>query len=205
MAADPIDLIDIARAQQNPALASTNTTLLQSLITAASQQIINFLNRDIKTQTYTAQRIDGEGWQTLFLEQFPVTDIVQLDFINNDATVQAVMPNGANKDLYFFVGDSGEIDFVLNNPSGFTIFPKGFKNIRTTYVAGFAVVPADIQEATAEQTVFLLEQGSAQSNVASEKLADYSKTFFNPNSKVTKIDFSATAFRILSSYRRFLV
>ena len=74
MALNAIDLVTRARAQLNPALASTGTDLLDALITSASQQAINWMGRDIKSQTYTDKFFDGSGQQTMFLAQFPITE-----------------------------------------------------------------------------------------------------------------------------------
>lgn len=200
------DLIDKTRARFNPALSVSNISddYLDILISAASTQIQGWLNRCLVSRTFTEKR-DGEGYQTLFLPNYPVTGITQVDFIEPDGIVTAVMANGADVTKFFFLGDGGEINFILNNPSGFEKFPQGFKNISIKYTAGLSPIPEDIQEATAEQIAFFLGQGSAQSNVSSEKLGDYAKNFFNPNSKVTKINFSPTAFQLLARYKRRLV
>ena len=197
------DLITLARAQLNPALASVDSTYLAILISAASIQIQRWCHRCFKSQVFTEKR-DGEGDQTLFLPNFPVTGITQVDFIDAEGTVEAVMPNGADVTKFFFLGDGGEIAFIRNNPSDFFIFPEGFKNISIIYTGGFTPIPEDVQEACAEQVAFLLDQGSASASVKTEKLGDYSKTFFDPT--VTgSINLSNTAFQILSSYRRMLI
>ena len=200
MASD--DLINLVRAQRNPALASVDATYLAILITAASTQIQGWLNRCLVSQTFTEKR-DGEGYQTLFLPNYPVTGITQLDFIEPDAIVTAVMPNGADVTKYFFLGDGGEIDFIINNPSGFEHFPRGFKNISIIYTAGLSPIPEDIQEATTEQIVFLVQEGSTASNIASQKLGDYAISF--NTSSGSSNNFSTTAFQMLAKYKRRLV
>ncbi len=198
-----IDLVTRARAQLNPALAGVSDAYLDIQITAASTQIQRWCNRFFTSQEFIQKR-DGEGYQTIFLPNFPVTVITQVDFRSQDGTITAVMPNGATVSDYFFIGDGGEIDFVRNNPSDFIRFPEGFKNILITYTGGFSPVPEDIQEACVEQIVFLIEQGSASASVKTEKLGDYSKTFFDPTVTGSS-NLSNTAFQILSSYRRMLV
>jgi hypothetical protein len=195
------DLITSVRAKQNPALASVDSAYLAILISAASTQIQRWCNRCFVSQEFTDKR-DGEGYQTLFLPNFPVTAIKQVDFIRADAEVVSVMPNGGDVTKFFFIGDGGEIDFIQNNPSDFIIFPEGFKNISIIYTGGFSPVPEDVQEACAEQVVFLVQQSKAQSSIASKKLGDWQETYFNAGSK---INLSATAFQILASYRRMLV
>jgi len=194
------DLITLARAKLNPALASVDETYLAILITAASTQIQRWCNRCFVSQVFN-ERLDGEGDQTIFLPNFPITDIDVVDFIELDGTIESVMIATDNFTKFFILGNGGEISFLNSNPSRFINFPRGFKNVKITFTGGFSPVPEDVQEACAEQIVFINEQGSAQSSVASEKLGDYAKTFFNPNLKVTKINLSATAFQILSKYR----
>ena len=200
MASD--DLITRTRARFNPALSTSNISddYLDILISAASVQIQRWCNRCFKSQVFN-ERLDGEGDQTIFLPNFPITDIDVVDFIELDGTVETVLLTTDTFTDFFILGNGGEVSFLNSNPSRFINFPRGFKNVKIKFTGGFDPIPEDVQEACAEQIVFINEQGSAQSNVSSEKLGDYAKSFFNPNSKVTKISFSATAFQILSKYR----
>jgi len=193
------DLITLARAQQNPALASVDATYLAILITAASTQIQRWCNRCFVSQEFN-KRLDGEGDQTIFLPNFPITDIDVVDFIELDGTIESVMIATDDFTKFFVLGNGGEISFLNSNPSRFINFPRGFKNVKITFTGGFSPVPEDVQEATAEQVVFLVEEGSASASVKSEKLGDYQKTFFDPTTTATT-NLSNTAFQILSKYR----
>lgn len=196
------DLITRVRARENPALATGITDdYLDILISASSVQIQGWLNRDLKSQDFTEAR-DGEGDQTLFLPNSPVTKIKQVDFLDNDGTVNVVMANGADDSLFFRLGDGGEIMFLINNPSDFIRFPEGFKNVLVIYTAGFSTIPEDIQEGTAEQIVFLLQEGSDASNKSSEKLGDYSVSF---DTSASGANFSKTAFQLLAKYKKIVL
>jgi len=197
------DLITLTRAQLNPALASVDATYLAVLISSASVQIQNWLNRSLVSQDIT-EKLDGEGDETLFLPSYPITNIKQVDFVDRDGTINSVMPSGADFTKYFLIGDGGEITFITDNPGGYSFFLEGFKNISIIYTAGYSTIPEDIQEATAEQVAFLNEQGSASASVKSEKLGDYSKTFFDPTTTSSNV-MSNTAFQILSKYRRIVI
>jgi hypothetical protein len=198
MASD--DLITLSRAQQNPALASVDPTYLALLISSASIQLQNWARRCFVSQKFT-ESFDGEGDQTLFLKNYPITNIEQVDFVDMDGTVNIVMANGADFTKYFFIGDGGEIDFILNNPGGYERFPRGFKNVKIIYTAGYSPIPEDIQEACAEQIVFINDQGSANSSIKSEKLGDFSQSFFDQGNSGGSNDLSKTAFQLLSPYR----
>lgn len=194
------DLITLARAKLNPALATGITdAYLALLITAASTQIQRWCNRCFKSQPFT-KRLDGEGDQTIFLPNFPITNIDVVDFIELDGTVETVLLTTDTFTDFFILGNGGEISFLNSNPSRFINFPRGFKNVKITFTGGFSPIPEDVQEAAVEQVVFINEQGSASDSVKSEKLGDYSKTFFDPSSSGSG-NFSNTAFQILSKYR----
>lgn len=198
MASD--DLITLARARLNPALATGITdAYLALLITAASTQIQRWCNRCFVEQVFD-ERLDGEGDQTIFLPNFPITDIDVVDFIELDGTIESVMIATDTFTDFFILGNGGEISFLNSNPSRFINFPRGFKNVKIKFTGGFSPIPEDVQEAAVEQVVFINEQGSASDSVKSEKLGDYAKTFFNPTASGSG-NLSNTAFELLSRYK----
>lgn len=79
-----------------------------------------------------------------------------------------------------------------------TIWPKGHRNIRVTYEAGYSQVPDDVQEACAQLSASLFLEKKRDPGLIMERTADYTYQvnsttgdFLTPNSR-----------RILDSYRR---
>lgn len=108
---------------------TADDTLLERLITACSSFIQNWINRTIASQEYTETR-NGNGGRSLSFLNYPVT------------SVSSVLVDGREISGYVF----SPTQLMLNG----SCFTRGFQNVSITYMAGFATIPTDIEQACIE-------------------------------------------------------
>lgn len=166
------DLITTARAQEIPALAGVDAAYLASLISAASAALERYTKRTFALTSHPAEHHDGDGGTLIFLDNFPVTELVSVTVVEPGGT-EVEMP-GSDFDVE---GGTGEIRFKSAASAAYRRFPKGFRNVKAAYTAGFATVPEPVQEACAQYAAWLYSSASRAGGVAAEKLGDYSSRF----------------------------
>lgn len=141
------DLTSLANVKSWMTIPDTsNDVLLTRLISAASAFLINWLNRSVLQGTYTAEKYNGNGKVVLHLNNWPIQSVSQL--LVNGVIVQA-SPDGLSNGYVF---DDKFIYLLGANVNSFPpgVFGKGIRNISVTYVAGYATVPLDIEQACIE-------------------------------------------------------
>jgi len=185
------DLILLARAQQLPALATVNAAYLANLISAASVAIERWCKRVFLSTAYTDEYYDGDGTDSMFLDNFPVTALTSIVIVESDGTDTTILGTEFDIDE-----DTGEIRFVRDCTTE-CYFPDGFHNIKANYTAGFAAIPADLQEACAQYCVWLYSGGITLPTVKSESLGDYSASF----GAMADMDIPMPIRRMLAQYR----
>jgi len=127
---------------QNP-FPATDDTLLQRLITAASQLIQSWLNRQIASADWLELR-DGTGGQLMVLANSPVTAILSLT-IDGLSIPPAPTPEGVGGG--FAAGYSfTPTELALRG----YVFTRRPQNVVVTYTAGYPATPPDIAQATIE-------------------------------------------------------
>lgn len=143
MAADPKDLTTVAAVKAYapglaPAQAGTDGTfdeLLQRLVTAVSAQFCIEANTNPKQTTYTEFR-HGHGQTGITLLNYPVLSVTSVKV--DGALVSARAAVGADGWVF---GAGGRVDLVGST------FSAGVSNVEIVYVAGYAAVPFDIEQA----------------------------------------------------------
>lgn len=155
MSASPDDLCVLAdlKAWLN-IQTSAEDTLLQNLITRGSAQMLRWMNRDhIIATTYTENR-DGSDALFLLPRNFPLISVtsVSVDSIAIPAAAgqvgagfvfdaRKIMLRGGSTAFYALGPYSGQYQYR---------FTRGFQNVQLVYQAGYASVPADLQQAAIE-------------------------------------------------------
>lgn len=112
--------------------------LLQSLISAYSQWVRSFTNRDFTVDEYEIWR-SGRGGVTMLTPQWPIVDVSVVEV--DGRSISAAPSFGAYG--YRFT------DRMVTLSGGAT-FAFGSNNVRIVYRAGYSEVPLDISEAVAE-------------------------------------------------------
>jgi len=121
---------------------TTMDTLIQLLITAVSAQCLAFTHRSSFLSASYTEWYNGVGTDSLYLANGPVT-AVSLVQVQGQTIPQASSPTAAgytfDKSRVFLQGMSFGSGF-----RGFSLFPRGHRNVQVTYTAGYTAVPADL-------------------------------------------------------------
>lgn len=117
--------------------ATTDDTLLTRLVTAASQFIQAWLNRDLASQSYSETR-DGHGGPVMPFRDFPVTAVSSLTIDGNTIPAAADMVSLG----YRFT----DTRLILQG----YVFTRGAANVQINYTAGYASIPSEIEQACIE-------------------------------------------------------
>lgn len=137
--------------------------IIQRLITAQSDWMNQVLSRNLTSQSYVNEIYDGNGNGVIIARNYPVTAVLGITVNNN--------PSGQAGDA--FRGDVPNFQFNGGNNVGTGIkaytanqiafagrqiylldqsiqFFRGKRNVMVSYTAGFAVIPASLQQACLE-------------------------------------------------------
>ena len=134
--------------------SSAEDTLLQNLITRGSLQMLRWMNRDhIIATSYTENR-DGSDALFILPRNFPLISVSSV-MIDNIA-----IPAAASQVAAGFVFDARKIMLRGGSSAFYSVgpyssqyqyrFTRGFQNVQLVYQAGYASVPADLQQAAIE-------------------------------------------------------
>jgi hypothetical protein len=123
---------------QNP-FPATDDALISRLITAASQFIQTWLQRQIAVSDWIEIR-DGDGGQRLAFANVPVTQVWSLSI--DGLTIPPAPANGRFGAGYVF----SPTELALRG----YVFTRRAQNVSVTYTAGYASVPPDITQACIE-------------------------------------------------------
>lgn len=123
---------------QNP-FPATDDALLSRLITAASQFIQSWLQRQIAVADWIEIR-DGNGGQRLTFANSPVTGVLSLSI--DGLSIPPAPADGGYGTGYVF----SPIELALRG----YVFSRRAQNVVVTYTAGYRNVPPDIAQACIE-------------------------------------------------------
>ena len=123
---------------QNP-FPATDDALLTRLITAASQFIQSWLQRQIAMSDWIEVR-DGDGGQRMAFANFPVSAVLALSI--DGITIPPAPSGGGFGAGYVF----SPTELALRG----YVFSRRVQNVIVTYTAGYASVPLDIAQACIE-------------------------------------------------------
>src|SRR5579862_2856951 len=121
------------------AFPNTDDALLTRLITAASQFIQTWLNRQIAPGDWQEVR-DGSGGQRLAFANFPVTAVLSLSI--DGLEIPPSPSDGGYGAGYVF----SPTELALRG----YVFTRRAQNVIVSYTAGFAATPLDIAQACIE-------------------------------------------------------
>ena len=116
---------------------TTSDALLTRMITAFSDAVANYINRDLGLQAYTITR-DGIGGNVLIFQNYPVVTLSSLTI--DGIAIPARPAFGSNG--YVFSATK----VVL---TGY-IFTKGVQNVTLSTTAGYASIPTELEQAVIE-------------------------------------------------------
>jgi hypothetical protein len=171
---------------QNP-FPSVDNALLTRLVTAASQFIQTWLQRQIAVTDWIEIR-DGNGGQRLAFANFPVSQVWSLS-IDGLAIPPAPAPGG-------IIGGFGA-GYVFSPTElalrGY-VFTRRAQNVSVTYTAGYASVPPDLAQACIELV--------CQRNRERARIGEVSKALISGETVTySQKDMSDDVMTLLSQYR----
>lgn len=147
-------------------------------INQATLMIENYTGRRFKNTTYTNEEYDATNSDQLILRQRPVTDTVTLSMGQRDSSTNEDDWTTVETELQFVDTAAGVIDL------GF-VAGGGWNRYRVTYSAGYATIPADIQEACATLAVYLIQNPSSGTGVKSKQEGQRKVEYFETASGMT--------------------
>lgn len=127
---------------------SSEDAVLTALIAAASANIEQYCNRTFAQATYAETR-NGNGADSIFVRQSPIVS-VQSVLVNGLAVPAAA---DAQHDGFVFDGERIYIRSRSRYPSPSGVvwrFERGVQNVQLAYTAGYATIPADLNQACVE-------------------------------------------------------
>lgn len=119
---------------------------IEMLINACSSAIENFCRRTFNTTTYTDEEYDGNNTRYINLENYPVSSISQVT-VNGEVI---------SSDQYKVKAKTGVLARIGPYPNTFTglsisrfntVWNRGDANVLVTYIAGYDVIPPDLEQA----------------------------------------------------------
>ncbi len=166
MAIDNINaLVDLGNIKSYLGIAETDTefdTDLDHLIDAVSWYFNNETNRKLKARDYAAEYYDGDGSDTLYVENYPINSITHL-YIDTERAY------GADDEIlaadYMIYKDMGKI--IVED----TVFSKGNQSVKLEYNGGYATIPYDLENACKEMVAFLFKRDKAGNRIGVKSLS----------------------------------
>lgn len=158
----------------------SDNTLIESLIAACDEHVKALLLGRVLESAEYVEKLDGTGFDFLTLSQRPVTEVAEVK-IDADRGFGSGIEALAS-DEYDLDADTGMLYRVA------ATWPFGRRNIRVTYTAGYATVPADVTQAANEIVAEWyvrakqLKSGQSQAEVASENVGYESQTYVQQTS-----------------------
>lgn len=177
------DLTTLANAKQWLGITTTDSdSLLTRLISASSDYIQTWLNRQIALQSYTETR-DGTGGNRLMFANYPATGVTSL-YIDG-----LLIPPSSGPGVDGWVADQFKVSL-----RGRYAFSRDVQNVTITYTAGFATTPTEIEQACVE-LVSRRFKDKDRIGITSKGLAGETISF-------SQVDFSDAIENTLKNYKK---
>jgi hypothetical protein len=170
---------------QNP-FPTTDDALISRLITAASQFIQTWLQRQIAVSDWIEIR-DGDGGQRLTFANFPVTQVWSLSI---DGLSIPPAPTGGRFGAGYVFSPT---ELALRG----YVFTRRAQNVSVTYTVGYACVPPDIAQACIELAALRYRErtriGEASKALMSGETVTYAQKDMSDDIKTLLAQYRAVA------------
>ena len=173
---------------------SQKDEVLKYLINQATDYIETYTGRRFTSTVYNNEEMDGTGRNTISLKHFPIISFTSLQrnrANNNTDDWETISSEDywVDNDTGIITKTSGFADIDDETDSGLTqgsMFECGKNKYRSTYSAGYATIPYDIQYACMSFVSEALNRRKAM-GVKQESLGDHSITFESVTQKNDEI------------------
>jgi hypothetical protein len=185
------DLTTLAAALQWTGQASDDGDVVERLITVVSTAIQKFLGYQVLSASYS-KSFNGRGGRSLMLPDRPLTAVAQLEIDD------ILIPASPNTRAPGFVFDDKTIYL-----RGY-VFARGAQNVAVEYTAGYAKVPADIEQACLDWVKINYDNLDTLPGITQLKAGDSSITYGEAFAEIgsTVILMPPVVAAVLQPYRR---
>lgn len=124
---------------------ATRDAALVNVINSVTEDIETFLNgRRLAEATHTIF-MDGSGFNEQYLPHYPITGETTLYIDSNRGFGDSYLIGTSGYEVY---GEDGYLKLVGSSTHR-GLFPRGTKNVKVIFTAGWAAIPANVQLAAA--------------------------------------------------------
>lgn len=194
-------LCDLASVKESLGIASGDTSkdnLIIRKINQATLFIESFcgLARDhhFKQTTYTNEEYDGSGGNTLVLRARPVVSISSFQRRNGSESTASF--EDIEADLYFTDTSAGVIELLFGTSGSWNRY-------RTSYVAGYSTIPADLAEACVTLACFYVENSASGTAVKKKQEGQRSIEYFQSSGGDGSVIEQLGLDELLSRYKQY--
>jgi hypothetical protein len=165
-----------------------NDTRLKAILVAVEQFATNYCGREFEQATYVETPDITE--QTMFLNNFPVTSLTSVDYIDYEDN-----PQEADLAWFRLFGAEGIVE--MDDASWYDIsytskYADRFLNV--TYVGGYAVIPDDLKLAISSLVTMYFKDETSPVKSQNVRTIDYSV--------ISAVNLPPHIRRVLDLYRR---
>lgn len=152
--------------------STSEDSLLDTLVNSMSKAIATFCGRKFVSETFT-EYYDGSGLPDLILKNYPIISVTSLNI--DGSRVFDSVTDVTVADNVIIDNNAGIITLWRN----YSHFPKGLRNVKVVYVAGYATIPVDVQHAAklAVQYTYKRHYTDQKIGISSESVGDKTTTF----------------------------
>lgn len=186
--------VTVDRARQSEELADLDESTLSLMLSAAMGSVEREIGYAVESSS-EEETYDGDGRGIMLLRRHPVSSITQVVLVNTDDTEDAYVGSD-----FKFNADTGELRWSSAG-EGLGYFPRGFRNVKVTYVAGHDPAPHDLQHAVVMIVIEMLKHEKGDFRVKSEKMGDYAVSFQDAEFVTRMAAWPAAARSIVNRYK----
>jgi hypothetical protein len=162
-----VDLTTLAKVKTALDLSGTDDdTYLEQLIDRVSEIIESYCDREFNSES-REEIFDGTGENDYQVDEYPISSITKLE--RRTSTLNEDDWDTIDSEYYHFYPNQGSVHYVQG-------FVKGIRNYQITYVAGYADIPDDLEQAAIDLVAYYFNKRKSK-NVKSESIGDYSITY----------------------------
>jgi hypothetical protein len=158
-------------------------------------KVENYCNRQFEKGTYV-QYSNGDNSQEIFLRNYPVTDVQSIEWFDGFSHWTNILTGSdTTANSFYIIPETNQVRMIKY------WLPKGYKNIRTTYIAGFenGECVADIRGVILEMASLVYfnspQSGKARLGISSEN------TSSTATERIVFKDLTAVWKNVLRGYR----
>lgn len=171
-----VSLVDVKLYLHIDTLDTIEDTFLDRLIDMSTGQIERYCRRKLKLRILT-ETYDGTGSPHLILREFPIISVAQ---VNIDPLQDFAPATDITLTNVVISAEEGRISVGVVGAGRGAHFPRGTKNVKVVYDAGFAAIPAEVELAALKLiAVHFHKSREGGDGIAAEGLGSHSITWID--------------------------